>query len=40
LPLAIAALHVTGGGVAVNDGGAAIAFAGPSSVLAVAQFAR
>lgn len=40
LPPAIAALHVTGGGVAVNDGGAAIAFAGPSSVLAVAQFAR
>jgi hypothetical protein len=40
LPPSIAALHVTGGGVAVNDSGGAVAFAGSSSILAVVQFAR
>jgi hypothetical protein len=40
LPPAVAALKVTGGGVAVNDSGVAVAFAGPSSLLAVGQFAR
>jgi len=36
----IAALQITGGGVAVNDMGAVVAFAGSSSLLALATFAR
>jgi hypothetical protein len=40
LPPVIANLRISGGGVAVNDSGAALAFSGTSSLLAVAQFAR
>ena len=40
LPAEVASLRITGGEVAVNDGGAAIAFSGPSSVLTLATFAH
>jgi hypothetical protein len=40
LPSDVASLQVTGGEVAVNDIGAAVAFAGPSSAIAFASFER
>jgi hypothetical protein len=40
LPSALASLEVTGGQVAANSDGAAIAFSGPSSAVAFATFAR
>jgi hypothetical protein len=40
LPPDVASLQITGGEVAVNDSGAAVAFAGPSSAIALASFAR
>jgi len=40
LPPEVASLHISGGEVAVNDSGAAIAFSGPTSALALATFAH
>ena len=40
LPADIATLAFTGGSVAVNDSGAIVAFAGTSSIIAVASFGR
>jgi hypothetical protein len=40
LPPEVASLPITGGEVALNDSGAAIAFSGPKSVLALAAFAH
>lgn len=40
LPPDVASLKIAGGEVAVNDSGAAMAFAGPSSAIALASFAR
>lgn len=40
LPPGLASLAVTGGQVAANSNGAAVAFAGSSSVIALAEFAR
>jgi hypothetical protein len=39
LPPEVATLQITGGEVAANENGAAIAFSGPSSAIAVANFA-
>jgi hypothetical protein len=40
LPADVAALRITGGGVAVNDSGAVVAFSGTSSAVALVSFAR
>jgi hypothetical protein len=40
LPPEIYGLRITGGGVAVNDSGAIVAFGGTSSAIAVASFQR
>ena len=40
LPPDVASLSVTGGEVAANDSGAAVAFSGPSSAIALASFAH
>jgi hypothetical protein len=38
LPPELAALHISGGGVAVNDGGAVVAFSGAASAIAFVTF--
>ena len=38
LPADVATLHITGGEVAVNDAGAAVAFSGPTSAIGLATF--
>lgn len=40
LPPDLASMQITGGVVAVNDGGAAVAFSGPNSAIAFATFGR